>query len=743
MKKIFSALFAITIVSATNAFADVKTSQLKAPADTTIQESKAGKSDRNMMLNANDANVPREINVGLPESGNGAIVYVNGAKHALGIPKSFYHWAGGNAFEKVGSVSLMEAAVSTGVIGVVIDSYTRFGGDKQSGIFTLGTSTNGLLKADMSLSGPISKSHGWYYSLGLYSNYDPTNVNAPGRTFVTEQQNYNLAISKRWGEKASLNLIYQFSFGRSNFGNGYSFAPFIYNGDGSLSRYNGFRIGRDCYFPSDDYVEWMDLKTGESRSGNIGKLEDRKIHDISLYAKFNTESGWKLSAIAHSCLLPSGTTLKHALSGIDNVSGDAVQSRLLTLYDSKSTDVELNVKAEKRMGRHHLKLGSYAIYIKQYEAGSSFRYAHTVGADPERTTKNGAMSWDFNKNSSYMDALQSGLIVYGFDEWNPVDRLRLRFGLRAKFANNGVYTAARLAEDEGTTINKRVNGFNLADESLSKIHHIKKNGLDYAASTHVSYRLAGRLFCVAEGFYSITNKSVTYYKNATVPTVLPIGNAFARAGLMFDNEWMDCTAMFSYITSWNNAAAVDVTKVIGGKSETQLYTAQYGIGTPGLTLDANFHRGGFNMHTLATWQTPRYNNYDCHFEFSDGSTQDISYTGNYVSGISRWMFELDPSYKWDNVRLWMSIRYFSRQYACRSNKAWFNGRWESFMGVDYNITKQHKVSLDVVNLLFQNGAKGSMDIADTIDDEAALQGMLLAGTYMRPFCINFSYTFRF
>ena len=122
MKKIFSALFAITIVSATNAFADVKTSQLKAPADTTIQESKAGKSDRNMMLNANDANVPREINVGLPESGNGAIVYVNGAKHALGIPKSFYHWAGGNAFEKVGSVSLMEAAVSTGVIGVVIDS---------------------------------------------------------------------------------------------------------------------------------------------------------------------------------------------------------------------------------------------------------------------------------------------------------------------------------------------------------------------------------------------------------------------------------------------------------------------------------------------------------------------------------------------------------------------------------------------------------------------------------------------
>lgn len=51
------------------------------------------KSERNMMLNAESATVPREINIGLPEGGNGAIVYVDGVKHAHGLPRSQFHWS--------------------------------------------------------------------------------------------------------------------------------------------------------------------------------------------------------------------------------------------------------------------------------------------------------------------------------------------------------------------------------------------------------------------------------------------------------------------------------------------------------------------------------------------------------------------------------------------------------------------------------------------------------------------------
>ena len=57
------------------------------------------KSERNMMLNAESATAPREINIGLPEGGNGAIVYVDGMKHGHGLPWSRFHWAGGNSYQ--------------------------------------------------------------------------------------------------------------------------------------------------------------------------------------------------------------------------------------------------------------------------------------------------------------------------------------------------------------------------------------------------------------------------------------------------------------------------------------------------------------------------------------------------------------------------------------------------------------------------------------------------------------------
>ena len=101
------------------------------------------KSERNMLLNAESASTPREINIGLPESGGGAIVYVDGMAHGISLPRSQYHWAGASMFESKGSIGLMDAVISTGQIGILMDSRTRFGGDELSGTVTLGSSTNG------------------------------------------------------------------------------------------------------------------------------------------------------------------------------------------------------------------------------------------------------------------------------------------------------------------------------------------------------------------------------------------------------------------------------------------------------------------------------------------------------------------------------------------------------------------------------------------------------------------------
>ena len=46
-------------------------------------------------------------------------------------------------------------------------------------------------------------------------------------------------------------------------------------------------------------------------------------------------------------------------------------------------------------------------------------------------------------------------------------------------------------------------------------------------------------------------------------------------------------------------------------------------------------------------------------------------------------------------------------------------------------------------LLMQSGAKGSIDIADTIDDPSVLDGYVMAGSYIRPFTVDLSYTYSF
>ena len=711
------------------------------------------KSERNMMLNAESATVPREINIGLPEGGSGAIVYVDGAKHAHGLPRSQFHWSGGNAYGAQGTIGLMEAVITSGEIGVLVDSRTRMGTDEFTGAFTVGTSTNGLIRFDGAVSGAVKGAKGWYYSLGAYVNNDPTNVNAPGRPFIDQKQIYHAALSRRW-ENTSLDALYRFSYCRDNLDNGYGFAPFVYKGDGTVGAFDGFRIGRDCYMPEDDAVSYMDIRDGRTRYGSLSNMDERFLHDVSLMLDHDHASGWKLGANLHVLYMQPSRYVKMGLAGIDKVNSDNgfsnadgtpfsgyMQNRLITVEDQSEFDVNLILSADRRFNsRHKLRLGMELVYSDQVNYASTFYMAHTVGADPSRVSKGDKSTWGMNTSGLFFDAYRLFAPLYAIHDWNPTSRLLVRTGARVRPLYQNVITAAKL---EGDVLNSRVDGFNIADRNLCAPHTLSIPAVDYAFTEHVNYRLAGRLFLMAEGFYSMTTKSASYYKNATIPSTAPIGNALGRGGFTYDNSWMDMTALVSYITSWNNAKVMTVTKQIGGVSETIPWTAQYGIGTLGFTLDGNMHFGGFNLHLLGTWQDPRYKNYKNEFVFSDGTSEIIDYTGNHVTGISQLMLEFDPSYTWKNVRVWASARYYSRQYVSRTNLAYFAGHWETFAGVDLNLMKQLKLSVNLVNVLAQNGAKGSIDVADTITDASLLNDYVMSGSYIRPFCIDFLLTYRF
>jgi hypothetical protein len=192
----------------------------------------------------------------------------------------------------------MEAVITAGDISVLLDSRTRIGGEELSGAFTVGSSTNGLIRFDGAVDGPVKNAKGWYFSLGAYVNNDPTNVNAPNRMFVDRKQIYNMALSRKW-TNSTLTAAYRFSMCNDNIDGGYSFAPFVYNGDGTISALDGFRLGRDCYFTEDDAVSYMEVRDGRIKHASLGDMDHRYLHDVSVMFEHGHHSGWDLDAKLH------------------------------------------------------------------------------------------------------------------------------------------------------------------------------------------------------------------------------------------------------------------------------------------------------------------------------------------------------------------------------------------------------------------------------------------------------------
>ena len=64
---------------------------------------------------------------------------------------------------------------------------------------------------------------------------------------------------------------------------------------------------------------------------------------------------------------------------------------------------------------------------------------------------------------------------------------------------------------------------------------------------------------------------------------------------------------------------------------------------------------------------------------------------------------------------------------------------------NWNVNKHLSLSGTVINFLNQTGAKGSISGAELVDKEnaAAYNGAWMAGSYIRPFTVEFSASLKF
>lgn len=723
------------------------------------------KDDSETLQNAESSSIPREIPIGLPESGTGSTIMEDGLKMTQAVIRDYFHWAGGNAYNSVRIMGLTESLIRSGDVGMVVDSRTRTGGDETSGAISVRTSNNGLIRFDGALGGAINKEKGWYYSVGAYVNLDPTSVNAPTRIFVDQKQIIKAAITKRW-KRGELSVMAKMAVCSDNSGNAYSKAPFIYNGDGTVSLYNGFRLGRDCYFPADDYVQYKDVVTGQARSGNLAKMDQKIIYDFHADGSIQLTHNWDLGMNIQACFTPQFYTAENNMGGVvDASSADysyadgkkytgMVQLRLVTPHDMKCNDISGKFFALRKGDRNRLEAGLQLTYAGQAQYTSSFYYAHTVQNNPERIYLKGAPTWNINKNALYFDANLFNTTVYATDEWNATDNLFIRGGIRAGMPLYKVKCAAdRIVDGVLETKYKRYEGFSLAglaakgtDLAVYTNRDIEGVPVDLAASLYLSYRLADGLYVLGEGFFSNENKKTTSYKGNKIPSLKPVKYAFGRVGLTYGTSWakkrsVDLSLIGSYISSKDNSSFGTISNHARTLQNSFVY--EYGIRTWSVTFDGNLKIGGFNLHALAVWQDPRYQNFRHTEYFDDGTENSVDYSNNYVTGISKWRIEIDPSYSWGKWKVAANLRYFSRQYASRNNLAYFNGRFESFASVAWKCCKGCQLSLNIINFLFQSGAQGTIAASDSAQTEEDLAGLVMCGSYIRPFTIDLGFTYKF
>lgn len=722
-------------------------------AKDTVTTPKKG-DERNVMLNASDANKPREIQIGLPSED--VNVYENGlpAVYSSAVHKLATHWRSDASLGEVGLMTPSESAIATGNIAYAVNSYSRLGQKEFKGIVNYKANHYGMQQFDANVSGGIGDK--WLYSASVYQNFDPGYFDPKFTDFSDRTQLYHAALTRELGDGAGrLSLIYKYSQSEA-LGSMVNAAPFIYVGDGSVRALPNFKLGTDSYAPAGGEYVYMDIMDGKMKTGRFGDCTGNRAHEIALLFdyRFTPTLRWTLDAkfmnapeanyvdfggstisevgVADGYLLPNGTPYEGLIDG-----------RRTWLHYGKVRDFLVTTELHKQFRNHKLRVGLNEWYYHLDYHSSSFQWVGSVQNYPEVLIgPDGAQYRGFNELSpEYTVGYENKLAVYATEDWQITPRLNLYAGARLEYY--------RMSADQIPYA--RYTGFHIGGVNSNGVviepRNVTKDKLNYAATGRITYDIVKGFGVTADATvatryprineYAGTGPTEEQYKRVTIPLV--------RGGLFYRNNWIDLTSMVTYISKSNNIDQQNLTRPGTRESKTTLLI--YDIQTLGWTTSVELDPfKGFHLHALFTYQKPVYRNYNASVTFSDGTTMSVNANGMIVKEIPQILVELDPSYNiTDDLRVWLSFRYFGKTYANLQEALYFNGRWETFGGVNWKVNPHLDLGVSFVNLLNQKGASGTINGSELISkaDAAQYNNHYMSGNYLRPFTVEFSASIKF
>lgn len=738
-------------------------------------ENKEKKEERNVMLNASDANKPREIQIGLPSED--VTVYENGlpAVYSSSVHKLSAHWRSDASLKGTDLMTPSESAIATGNIAYAVSSFSELGQKEFKGKLNYKANHFGMQNVDLNLSGGIGDN--WLYTASMYQNFDPGSFKLRFTDYADRTQLYHFGITRILNDgKGRVSLLYKYSNSK-NPGNFANAAPFIYSGDGSIKKIDGFDPGMDSYVQRQGSFQYLNTKSGKMETWNMNDGSENHANEIALISQYQFDNGWLWKFNAKYMNAPRANYADYGGSTISKVSeadgyqlsdGSAysgyIEGRRTWLHVGKVSNALLTTEISKQLNNHKLMIGLNEWYYHLNYYSSSFQWAGTVEAyprtlsqmyvnplDPTQTAHR-SETFGYNELSpEYTKGSENRLALYFTDEWKVSPKFKVFYGGRLEYY--------RMSAEQIST--PRFSGFHLgnyntyaaADGSVVATEHsieaknVTKDKLNYAATLQLTYNLTRQFGLTADATiatrfpriseYAGTGPTEEQYKRVTIPLI--------RGGIFYKNDWIDLSSMVTYISKSNNIDQQNLTKP--GTTEGKTVLLIYNIQTLGWTTSAEINPfKNFHMHALFTYQKPVYKNYNASVTFSDGQSMGVNANNMIVKEIPQVLIELDPKYDiTKNLNAWLSFRYFGKTYANLQEALYFNGHWETFGGINWNVNKKLSLGVSVINIFNEKGAKGTISGSELITKQEAgkYEGKYMSGSYLRPFTVEFSAGIKF
>lgn len=758
--------------------------------------------NRNVMLNAASANGPREIQIGLPSADVNVLENGIPVTYATNPHSVNSLWRADASLSHVGLLKISETAITTGNIGYAVNSSTQLGDKGFHGTMNYKTNHFGMQEFSLNLNGEIAKD--WYYSGSIYQDFDPGTFKIKSTPFQDRTQIYKFALTKRYHDnRGEFCAIYHYSNSHPVYMYATQSAPFIYVGDGSVREFGDFSLGTTSYLPMDNEMVYRDMRTGELKKTNLYDAVQNKGSEFTLMNNYKWDNGlaWKVimkyDHATGSCVYQTPMELsKRANSSINyqyeaadgsmrNYEGEYVQSRMSCLNRGFIDEFMFTTELSRNLPNGTWRLGLNEWYYDIDYASNTTMYDQSVPMDgsypvrlynpafetsTSRLYAGSGYYYDFNKNASeYYKGHENKLAIYFTHDWDITDQLNLYYGARLEYQAlrgnnaavknaNGDYigrfanyylgaTAIPAYDSEGNQTGYMAGTSSTNGSVAVEPTPMSYDWINYALSAAATYKLADKFGLTGDFTYITQHPRIENFAPATLPNTDKISVPLGRAGIYFNNDWLSLTSLFSYISKTNNNSTLNLQHTVNGVNEILAAPLNYDIKTLGWTTDVvTTPFKGFDLHFLFTYQKPTYKKYETSVKFSDGYIGQINATGNIVAEIPQVIIEIDPSYMiTDNLKVWTSFRYFSKTYANINDAYYFNGRWETFGGVNWQVNKKLTLGCTIVNFLNQTGAKGSIAGAELVTKEEAGQyaNTVMAGSYIRPFTVEFSAQIKF